>query len=187
LAISKTTQAELQRFARVQTRLRLVKNERTYFEQLGARVGRDIHYHGILRFTPKTHLVEADELAGYMIDYIQAREAEDDMDEAAALGQAEIVFLVDSAENPLVINPEYRQWQTYYAQLEQVTFKLLWLTFGSRLLIGTVVGAMLGVLAESRYADRALGWLFWLLLALGILLGLGLGIASMLKAAWSEH
>ncbi|MDN5951781.1 MAG: hypothetical protein L0H66_06005, partial [Loigolactobacillus coryniformis] len=72
-------------------------------------------------------------------------------------------------------------------QLEQVTYKLLWLVFSSRLLIGTVVGAMLGVLAESRYADRALGWLFWLLLALGALLGLGLGTASMLKVAWSER
>ncbi|MFD1319189.1 hypothetical protein [Loigolactobacillus zhaoyuanensis] len=186
MAISKSTQAELQRYARAQTRLRLVKNERTYFEQLGARVGRDIHYHGVLRFTPKTHLVEADELAGYMIDYVQARTAEG-MDEATALAQAATIFTVDSPENPLVINPEYRQWQTYYAQLEQVTYKILWLVFGSRLLIGTVVGAMLGVLAESRYADRALGWLFWLLLALGALLGLGLGIASMLKVAWSEH
>ena len=186
MAISKTTQSELQRFARAQTRLRLVKNERTYFEQLGARVGRDVHYHGILRFTPKTHLVEADELAGYMIDYIQARTAEG-MDEADALAQAETVFMVDAPENPLVVNPDYRQWQTYYAQLEQVTYKLLWLVFSSRLLIGTVVGAMLGVLAESRYADRALGWLFWLLLALGALLGLGLGTASMLKVAWSER
>ncbi|MFD0896775.1 hypothetical protein [Loigolactobacillus binensis] len=186
MAISKSTQAELQRYARTQTRLRLVKNERTYFEQLGMRVGRDIHYHGILRFTPKTHLVEADELAGYMIDYIQALTAAG-LAEDAALAQAEDVFTVDSPQNPLVINPEYRQWQTYYAQLEQVTYKILWLVFGSRLLIGTVVGAMLGVIAESRYADRALGWLFWLLLVLGALLGLGMGIAGMLKVAWSER
>ncbi|KRM99427.1 hypothetical protein [Loigolactobacillus rennini] len=186
MVISKTTQAAIQHYARQQTHLRLVKNEQTYFEQLGARVGSDIHYHGLFRFRPKTHLVEADELAGYMIDYIQAQMAAG-QSESAALAQAEQVFTVDAPDNPLVVNPAYHQWQTYYAQLEQVTYKLLTLIFGSRLLIGTVVGTMLGVLAQSRYDHRALGWVFWLLLGLGILLGLGLGLASALKAAWSER
>ncbi|PIO82218.1 hypothetical protein BSQ39_00905 [Loigolactobacillus backii] len=182
MTVSKQIQAQIQKYAKVCTKLPLTADEPTYFERMGERANVEInrHHHQIggLRIAPQAHLEEAEELAGYMTDYVQDCVEKKQMTEQAALEQAKKVFTRHSPDNPLVVDERYNQWQAYYREIDNQTKQAIWLLYLSRMLFGLVIGGILGSFGEIWYEDQVVGMIFWIMLLLGLILGFAMGLAT---------
>lgn len=191
MTINKTTLKEIQQFAKDTTKSPSNNADAPYFEILGTRVNQAFNQakkQAIkLHIRSNRHQEESDELAGYMIDYVTALVDQEHMSEEDALKKAEMDFKVDNPQNPLLNDPRYDAWKSYYASIEPNIQEAIGLTYVSWLLIGFTIGTMLGILGQVWYTGTMLGWVFWIMMVLGILLGIGLGMAGNARISLKHH
>ncbi|KRN29039.1 hypothetical protein IV38_GL001255 [Lactobacillus selangorensis] len=178
--MKKSTLADIQQFAKTATKRPAAKDEMSYFEILGTKVNQTMikakqqairwHIHS------EQHTEDTEQLAAYMIDYTNAL-VKQGMNEADALVQTEKIFAVNNPDNPLLKDPQYASWQHYYATMDQHLQEAIGLIYFSSVLLGLAIGAGAGIFGQILYNGVMIGHIFWMLLVVGAIAGLGIGMA----------
>lgn len=176
MTLTDKTQTAIETLAKKAVKNTLSSNELSYFEKV-ARKFDEIEEKARQKFYPNRKEDEA-ELESYIQDYVEELIA-NGLSEEDALEKAAAVIL---AEQPK--NPEEKRKEAYQAHYENISVaeeEAIGLTYGSRIFLGIVIGAMLGIITQIIYTGSLFGIAFGVFLVLGLFLGVALGLAGHAK------
>lgn len=167
------TEEAITKFAKETIKNTLDKNELSYFERLELKA-RELQEKTKKNFSTNRE-EDVEELTSYMRDYMNQLVAEEHLSEADALEKAKSVFYVKRTRPE-----EEKELEriAYYESIDPATEEAIGLAYGSRIILGIVLGAIIGILGQIYYDGTIWGIVLWIMIGLGMLLGVGLGLAS---------
>lgn len=182
MIFSPKTEEAMTRFAKEAIKNSLDKSELSYFERL------ELKAKQLQEKTKKSFGTnreeETAELTSYMRDYMEQLINEEGLSETDAFAKAKAVFQIDSSNHSEAEKKQERL--SYYENLDPATEEAIGLSYASRMFLGTVIGAVLGIFGQIFYDGAIFGVVLWIMLGLGLLFGLGLGMASHAKISKSR-
>lgn len=128
---------------------------------------------------------ETEEIAGYIKEYMTQLMAEENLSEQDALNKAMATFRANRPLSDEEIRNQERQ--AYYQTIDPQTEESIGLGYASNLFIGIVIGAIIGIFGQILYSGELIGIVFFLMLGLGLLLGIALGLNKHNRVISQNH
>ncbi|MDT2639966.1 hypothetical protein P7D31_07535 [Enterococcus dongliensis] len=167
-----STDTKIQKFADEMVKKSLSKDQLSYPERMSLKL-QELHEKTKQNLKPDRK-EETDEIAGYLKDYMTQLMTEENLSEEDALNKAIAIF---RAEHPLSDEESKAQErQAYYQSIDPQIEESIGLGYASNLFIGIVLGAIIGIFGQILYSGDLIGIVFFLMLGLGLLLGIALGL-----------
>lgn len=111
--------------------------------------------------------------------------AEENLSEQDALNKAMATFRADRPLSDEEIRNQERQ--AYYQTIDPQIEESIGLGYASNLFIGIVIGAIIGIFGQILYSGELIGIVFFLMLGLGLLLGIALGLNKHNRVISQNH
>lgn len=148
----------------------------TYLERISTKVekAKEKALHQAQKFTPTSKSVEeeADELNGYLLQYIENLVEAEGLSEEDALARAVAEFEIKEPD------AQTKELEAYYQHFDPATQEVVGLMYASRILVFGVIGAMLGLAGQYLFDHKILGLIFVLMIFFGILFGTGVALSD---------
>lgn len=177
MTISDETNKKIEHFAAEAVKLTLSKEDLSYFERFELKM-KDIQKKAQKNFWPNREEDKL-ELEQYMKEYIEELMQVEGLSEEDAFCKAQASFSVDRPFSEQEIYEKERK--EYYQNMDPALEEQIGLTYGSMVLLGIVLGAILGIIIQIWYNGQIIGVVLISMLCLGLLLGVAIGLAKHAK------
>ncbi|MDT2659154.1 hypothetical protein P7E02_04705 [Enterococcus hulanensis] len=167
-----STNDKIQKFADEMVKASLSRDELSYPERMSLKL-QELQEKTRQNLKPDRK-EETEEITGYIKDYIVQLMKEENLSEEDALNKAMAAFRADRPLSDEEIKNQERQ--AYYQSIDPQTEESIGLGYASNLFIGIVIGAIIGIFGQILYNNELIGIVFFLMLGLGLLLGIALGL-----------